>query len=718
MLKTVIKRDGREVPFDKKKICIAIKKAMNSVGCNYDDNCAEKIANEISNTNVSKMSVDEIGDIAERKLMSTSHKDVAQEYVRYRYQRNLIRETEKTNDSILNLIELQNKEILEENSNKNAVISSTQRDYMAGEVSKDLTKRLLLPPDVVEGHEEGIIHYHDMDYFAQHMHNCSLVNLDDMLQNGTVINKTKIEKPKSFATACTVATQIVAQVASSQYGGQTISVAHLAPFVRISREKIRKKVEEESKKILESMSEETDSISDEVIDEITEQRLRQEIKDGVQTIQYQVETIMSTNGQAPFLSVFLYLNENPEYKAETAMIIEEILNQRMLGTKNEVSVYVSPSFPKLLYVLEEENIHEDSKYWYLTELAAKCSAKRLVPDYISEKKMKQIKDGYCFACMGCRSFLPVWYDENGNAKFYGRFNQGVVTLNLPDVALSSGGDFDKFWEIMKERLDLCYRALMCRHNRLKGTPSDVAPILWQHGALARLSKHETIDKYLYGSYSSISLGYGGLYECVKYMTGESHTSEKGKVFAKQVMQCLVDHCEVWKQKTNIGFSVYGTPMESTTYKFAKCLKNRFGIIEGITDKDYITNSYHVHVTEEIDAFSKLSFESEFQDLSTGGSISYIEVPDMQRNIDAVLSVIKFIYDNIMYAEINTKSDYCQVCGFDGEMQIDENMKWYCPNCNNRDTSKMNVTRRTCGYLGSNFWNYGRTQEIKERVLHL
>jgi ribonucleoside-triphosphate reductase len=581
---------------------------------------------------------------------------------------------------------------------------------MAGEVSKDLTMRLLLPPDIVEAHEEGLIHFHDSDYFAQHMHNCELVNLKDMLDNGTVINGTKIDTPKSFMTACTVATQIVAQIASVQYGGQTISISHLAPYVRVSYEKIKKKVIREWSKL-------NVEYTDEQLEAATMDRLHDEIKAGVQTIQYQINTLMTTNGQAPFLSIFMYLSENPEYIKETAMIIEEILNQRILGTKNKVGVYVSPSFPKLLYVLEENNIHEDSPYYYLTELSAKCSAKRLVPDYISEKKMKELKDGYCFPCMGCRSFLPPWHDENGNAKFYGRFNQGVVTINLVDVALSSGGDEDKFWSIMEDRLDLCYRALMCRHNRLKGTLSDVAPIQWQHGAIARLKEHEVIDPLLFGSYSSISLGYGGLYECTKYMTGASHTGA-GKEFALKVMKCLNDHCNTWKAETNIGFSVYGTPMESTTYKFARCLKKRFGVIPGVTDKDYITNSYHVHVTEPIDAFKKLSFEAEFQAQSLGGCISYIEVPDMQNNIEAVLTVIKFIYDNIMYAEINSKSDYCQVCGFDGEMQIDDDMNWYCPNCGNRDQMKMNVTRRTCGYLGHNFWNKGRTQEIKERVLHL
>lgn len=704
MVTEIIKRDGKIEAFNPAKIITAISKAGD-----VDFETKQRIAHEIQQMD-GQLSIEVIQDMVERKLVEEGCVDAAIEYVRYRHERALIRENEHTYDGILKLIELQNKDLRDENSNKNAVIVSTQRDYMAGEVSKDLTMRLLLPPDIVDAHNKGLIHFHDADYFAQHMHNCELVNLKDMLQNGTVINGTKIDKPKSFMTACTIATQIVAQIASVQYGGQTISIAHLAPFVRVSYEKIKRRVIDE-----------WSSLGIEFTEEMVEQdaswRLREEVKTGVQTIQYQVNTLMTTNGQTPFLSVFMYLSEDPEYIQETAMIAEEILRQRMLGTKNKAGVYVSPAFPKLLYVLEENNIHPDSPYYYLTKLSAQCSAKRLVPDYISEKKMKELKDGFCFPCMGCRSFLPVWKDENGTPKFYGRFNQGVVTINLVDVALSSGGDEDKFWDIMEDRLDLCYRALMCRHNRLKGTPSDVAPIQWQHGAIARLKPGEKIDTLLFGNYSSISLGYGGLYECVKYMTGASHTGA-GKDFAIRVMQCLNDHCETWKADTNIGFSVYGTPMESTTYKFARRLKDRFGIIPGITDKDYITNSYHVHVTEEIDAFEKLKFESEFQALSLGGCISYIEVPNMQNNIDAVLTVIQYIYDNIMYAEINTKSDYCQVCGYSGEMQIDDDMEWFCPNCGNRDHDKLNVIRRTCGYLGANFWNKGRTQEIKERVLHL
>ena len=704
MVTEIIKRDGKVEAFNPAKIITAISKAGD-----VDFETKQRIAHEIQQMD-GQLSIEVIQDIVERKLVEEGCVDAAIEYVRYRHERALIRENEHTYDGILKLIELQNKELRDENSNKNAVIVSTQRDYMAGEVSKDLTMRLLLPPDIVDAHNKGLIHFHDADYFAQHMHNCELVNLEDMLQNGTVINGTKIDKPKSFMTACTIATQIVAQIASVQYGGQTISISHLAPFVRVSYEKIKRKVIEEWTAL-------GIEFTKEMVEQDASWRLRDEIKAGVQTIQYQVNTLMTTNGQTPFLSVFMYLSEDPEYIQETAMIAEEVLNQRILGTKNKAGVYVSPAFPKLLYVLEENNIHPDSPYYYLTKLSAQCSAKRLVPDYISEKKMKELKDGYCFPCMGCRSFLPVWKGENGVPKFYGRLNQGVVTINLVDVALSSGGDEDKFWDIMEDRLDLCYRALMCRHNRLKGTPSDVAPIQWQHGAIARLKPGEKIDPLLFGGYSSISLGYGGLYECVKYMTGASHTGA-GKDFAVRVMQCLNDHCETWKTDTNIGFSVYGTPMESTTYKFARCLKDRFGVIPGITDKDYITNSYHVHVTEEIDAFEKLKFESEFQALSLGGCISYIEVPNMQNNIDAVLTVIQYIYDNIMYAEINTKSDYCQVCGYCGEMQIDDDMEWFCPNCGNRDRDKLNVIRRTCGYLGANFWNKGRTQEIKERVLHL
>lgn len=714
----VIKRDDVQVPFKKEKIKNSISKAMNSVGVNFDNTYATKIANEIYNyaEKMGKITTQEIGDLVEKKLMASSYKEVAQEYTRYRILRQHIKENEKTNNSILDLIEQDNDELMKENSNKNPTIASTQRDYMAGEVSKELSSRLLIPKDIIEAHNRGEIHFHDMDYFAQHIHNCELVNLEDMLQNGTVINKTMIDKPKSFMTACTVATQIIAQVASAQYGGQTISISHLAPFVRIERERQIKELTEEWK--LCGHNHLYFKLHKRQFDRIVEKRLKNEIKRGVQTIQYQINTIQSTNGQAPFVSVFMYLSENKEYIEETAMIAEEILKQRIQGTKNEVGVYVTPAFPKLLYVLEENNTYKNRPYYYLTKLAAKCSAKRLVPDYISEKKMKEIKDGYCFPCMGCRSFLSVYHDNEGNPKFYGRFNQGVVTLNLVDVALSSGGDMDKFWEIMEQRLDLCYRALMCRHNRLKGTPSDTAPIQWQHGAIARLDKHQTIDKLLYGGYSTISLGYGGLYECVKYMIGESHTTEKGKIFAKQVMQSLVDHCEMWKEKTNIGFSVYGTPMESTTYKFAKCLRDKFGIIEGITDKDYITNSYHINVREKIDAFSKLKFESEFQELSTGGCISYIETPDMSRNLKAVMKVIQYIYENIMYAELNTKSDYCHCCGYDGEILCNDDREWYCPNCGNHDQDKMDVARRTCGYIGHEFWNSGRTQEIMDRVTHL
>ncbi len=646
---------------------------------------------------------------------------VARNYITYRYTRELARKANTTDDRILSLIECNNEEVKQENSNKNPTVNSVQRDYMAGEVSKDITKRILLPKDIVAAHEAGIIHFHDADYFAQHMHNCDLVNLEDMLQNGTVISGTYIEKPHSFSTACNIATQIIAQVASNQYGGQSISLTHLAPFVDISRQKIRKEVVEE---LAEAGITDTD-----LINKIAEKRLRNEIKRGIQTIQYQVVTLLTTNGQAPFITVFMYLNEarNDQEKKDLAVIIEETLLQRIQGVKNEAGVWITPAFPKLIYVLEPDNITEDSKYWYLTELAARCTAKRMVPDYISEKKMLEYKvdkngEGHCYTCMGCRSFLTPYVDENGKPKYYGRFNQGVVTINLVDVALSSGKDVDKFWKIFDERLDLCYRALMLRHNRLKGTLSDAAPILWQYGALARLKKGETIDKLLYGGYSTISLGYAGLYECVKYMTGKSHTSAEAKPFALSVMQHMNDKCKEWKAKENIDFSLYGTPLESTTYKFAKCLQKRFGVIEGVTDKNYITNSYHVHVTEKIDAFTKLKFESEFQQLSPGGAISYVEVPNMQNNIPAVLELMKYIYDNIMYAELNTKSDYCQVCGYDGEMQIvtdnDGKLVWECPNCHNRDQSKMNVARRTCGYIGTQFWNQGRTQEIKERVLHL
>ncbi|MCC8086293.1 MAG: anaerobic ribonucleoside-triphosphate reductase, partial [Clostridium sp.] len=651
------------------------------------------------------------------QIMSTGAFELAKDYVRYRYQRSLIRKANTTDNRILSLIECNNEDVKQENSNKNPTVNSVQRDYMAGEVSKDLTKRMLLPQDIVEADQEGIIHFHDSDYFAQHMHNCDLVNLEDMLQNGTVISETRIEKPHSFSTACNIATQIIAQVASNQYGGQSISLAHLAPFVDVSRKKIYAEVLEEVKTF-------GCAPSDEAIHEVVENRLRKEVIKGVQTIQYQVITLMTTNGQAPFLTVFMYLNEagNEREKKDLAMIIEETLKQRYQGVKNESGVWITPAFPKLIYVLEEDNIEEGTEYYYLTEMAAKCTAKRLVPDYISEKKMKELKEGNCFPVMGCRSALSPWKDENGNYQFYGRFNQGVVTINLVDVALSSGGDMDAFWKLFDERLDLCYRGLMCRHNRLKGTLSDAAPILWQNGALARLKKGETIDRLLYGGYSTISLGYAGLYECVKYMTGLSHTDPGATPFALEVMEYMNKACNRWKEETNIGFSIYGSPIESTTYKFAKCLQKRFGIIEGITDRSYITNSYHVNVSEEIDAFSKLKFESQFQALSTGGAISYVEVPNMQHNIPAVLQLIRYIYDNIMYAELNTKSDYCQECGFDGEIKIvtDESGKlvWECPKCGNRDENKLNVARRTCGYIGTQFWNQGRTQEIKERVLHL
>lgn len=663
------------------------------------------------------VSVEEIQDMVENQIMSTGAFELAKDYVRYRYQRSLIRKANTTDNRILSLIECNNEDVKQENSNKNPTVNSVQRDYMAGEVSKDLTKRMLLPQDIVEADKEGIIHFHDSDYFAQHMHNCDLVNLEDMLQNGTVISETRIEKPHSFSTACNIATQIIAQVASNQYGGQSISLAHLAPFVDVSRKKIYAEVQEEVKTF-------GCMPSEEVIHEVVENRLRKEVTKGVQTIQYQVITLMTTNGQAPFLTVFMYLNEakNEREKKDLAMIIEETLKQRYQGVKNESGVWITPAFPKLIYVLEEDNVNEGTEYYYLTEMAAKCTAKRLVPDYISEKKMMELKEGNCFPVMGCRSALSPWKDENGNYKFYGRFNQGVVTINLVDVALSSGGDMKAFWKIFDERLDLCYRALMCRHNRLRGTLSDAAPILWQNGALARLKKGETIDRLLYGGYSTISLGYAGLYECVKYMTGKSHTDQEATPFALEVMEYMNKACNRWKDETNIGFSIYGSPIESTTYKFAKCLQKRFGIIEGVTDRSYITNSYHVNVSEEIDAFSKLKFESQFQALSTGGAISYVEVPNMQNNIPAVLGIIRYIYDNIMYAELNTKSDFCQECGFDGEIQIvtDESGKlvWECPKCGNRDENKLNVARRTCGYIGTQFWNQGRTQEIKERVLHL
>lgn len=723
----IIKRNGQEAIFDEVKITNAI------IGANKEVVETERLSEEeIDNiTNDIKykcqkmkraLSVEEIQNLVEDELMKLNAFSVARKYITYRFQRALARQSNTTDDQILSLIECANEEVKQENSNKNPTVNSVQRDYMAGEVSKDLTRRILLPEDIVKAHDEGLIHFHDADYFSQHMHNCDLVNLEDMLQNGTVISETMIEKPKSFSTACNVATQIIAQVASSQYGGQSITLSHLAPFVDVSRQKFRKEVKEE----FETIGLELD---DEKINALAEERLKKEITKGVQTIQYQVVTLMTTNGQAPFITVFMYLNEVPEgrLRDDLAMIIEETLKQRMKGVKNEKGVYITPAFPKLIYALQENNIEPNSQYYYLTELAARCSAKRLVPDYISEKVMKELKvdqngNGQCYPSMGCRSFLTPYIDENGKPKYYGRFNQGVVTINLVDVACSSKRDMNKFWQIFDERLELCYRALMCRHERLKGTPSDVAPILWQHGALARLKKGETIDKLLYGGYSTISLGYAGLYECVKYMTGKSHTDPSATPFAIEVMQHLNDACAKWKEKENIDFSLYGTPIESTTYKFAKCLQKRFGKIEGVTDKNYITNSYHIHVTEHINAFDKLTFESQFQKLSPGGAISYVEVPDMQDNIDAVLAVMKHIYNNIMYAELNTKSDYCMACGYDGEIQIekDENGKliWVCPNCGNKNQDMMSVARRTCGYIGTQFWNQGRTQEIKERVLHL
>ena len=717
----IIKRNGAEEDFDNNKIVVAVAKANTAAGKNklsleQIKDIADYVEYKCVKLNRA-VSVEEIQDMVENQIMSTGAFELAKDYVRYRYQRSLIRKANTTDNRILSLIECNNEDVKQENSNKNPTVNSVQRDYMAGEVSKDLTKRMLLPQDIVEADREGIIHFHDSDYFAQHMHNCDLVNLEDMLQNGTVISETRIEKPHSFSTACNIATQIIAQVASNQYGGQSISLAHLAPFVDVSRKKIYAEVQEEVKTF-------GCMPSEEAIREVVENRLRKEVTKGVQTIQYQVITLMTTNGQAPFLTVFMYLNEakNEREKKDLAMIIEETLKQRCQGVKNESGVWITPAFPKLIYVLEEDNVNEGTEYYYLTEMAAKCTAKRLVPDYISEKKMMELKEGNCFPVMGCRSALSPWKDENGNYKFYGRFNQGVVTINLVDVALSSGGDMEAFWKIFDERLDLCYRALMCRHNRLRGTLSDAAPILWQNGALARLKKGETIDRLLYGGYSTISLGYAGLYECVKYMTGKSHTDQAATPFALEVMEYMNKACNRWKDETNIGFSIYGSPIESTTYKFAKCLQKRFGIIEGVTDRSYITNSYHVNVSEEIDAFSKLKFESQFQALSTGGAISYVEVPNMQNNIPAVLGIIRYIYDNIMYAELNTKSDFCQECGFDGEIQIvtDESGKlvWECPKCGNRDENKLNVARRTCGYIGTQFWNQGRTQEIKERVLHL
>ena len=721
----IIKRNGAEVPFDITKIITAVTKASDSVGgkSRLTREQITQIASDVTDQCHAlnrAVSVEEIQDMVENKLMDIRAHDIARHYITYRYVQSLKRQTNTTDERILSLIECQNEEVKQENANKNPTVNSVQRDYMAGEISKDLTARLLLDPEIVKAHQEGLIHFHDSDYFAQHMHNCDLVNLEDMLQNGTVISGTYIEKPHSFSTACNIATQIIAQVASNQYGGQSISLTHLAPFVDVSRKKIAAEVEAEMEGL---------DVSAERKKEIVERRLRNEINRGVQTIQYQVVTLMTTNGQAPFITVFMYLGEarNPQEKADLAIIIEETIRQRYQGVKNEAGVWITPAFPKLIYVLEEDNIRPGAPYYYLTELAAKCTAKRMVPDYISEKKMLEMKvdkngEGHCYTCMGCRSFLTPYVDpETGKPKYYGRFNQGVVTINLVDVALSSGGNFDKFWKIFDERLALCHRALQARHQRLLGTPSDAAPILWQYGALARLKKGEKIDKLLYGGYSTISLGYAGLYECVKYMTGKSHTDAGAKPFALSVMQHMNDKCSEWKKAENMDYSLYGTPLESTTYKFAKCLQKRFGIVPGITDKNYITNSYHVHVSEHIDAFTKLKFESEFQELSPGGAISYVEVPNMQDNLEAVISVLQFIYDNIMYAELNTKSDYCQCCGYDGEIKIvedDGKLVWECPKCGNRDQNKLNVARRTCGYIGTQFWNQGRTQEIKDRVLHL
>ena len=721
----IIKRNGAEVPFDITKIITAVTKASDSVGGKARlsreqiTDIAAAVTDQCQALNRA-VSVEEVQDMVENQLMDIKAHDIARHYITYRYIQSLKRQTNTTDERILSLIECQNEEVKQENANKNPTVNSVQRDYMAGEISKDLTARLLLDPEIVKAHQEGLIHFHDSDYFAQHMHNCDLVNLDDMLQNGTVISGTYIEKPHSFSTACNIATQIIAQVASNQYGGQSISLTHLAPFVDVSRKKIAAEVEAEMEGL---------DVSDERKREIVERRLRSEINRGVQTIQYQVVTLMTTNGQAPFITVFMYLGEarNAQEKADLAIIIEETIRQRYQGVKNEAGVWITPAFPKLIYVLEEDNIHPGDPYYYLTELAAKCTAKRMVPDYISEKKMLELKvdkngEGHCYTCMGCRSFLTPYVDpETGKPKYYGRFNQGVVTINLVDVALSSGGNFDKFWKIFDERLALCHRALQARHQRLLGTPSDAAPILWQYGALARLKKGEKIDKLLFGGYSTISLGYAGLYECVKYMTGKSHTDAGAKPFALSVMQHMNDKCNEWKKAENMDYSLYGTPLESTTYKFAKCLQKRFGIVPGITDKNYITNSYHVHVSEHIDAFTKLKFESEFQKLSPGGAISYVEVPNMQDNLEAVMSVLQFIYDNIMYAELNTKSDYCQCCGYDGEIKIvedDGKLVWECPKCGNRDQNKLNVARRTCGYIGTQFWNQGRTQEIKDRVLHL
>ena len=721
----IIKRNGAEVPFDITKIITAVTKASDSVGGQARlsreqiTQIAAAVTDQCQQLNRA-VSVEEVQDLVENQLMDIQAHDVARHYITYRYVQSLKRQTNTTDERILSLIECQNEEVKQENANKNPTVNSVQRDYMAGEISKDLTARLLLDPEIVKAHQEGLIHFHDSDYFAQHMHNCDLVNLEDMLQNGTVISGTYIEKPHSFSTACNIATQIIAQVASNQYGGQSISLTHLAPFVDVSRKKIAAEVELEMEGL---------DVSAERKKEIVERRLRNEINRGVQTIQYQVVTLMTTNGQAPFITVFMYLGEarNPQEKADLAIIIEETIRQRYQGVKNEAGVWITPAFPKLIYVLEEDNIRPGTPYYYLTELAAKCTAKRMVPDYISEKKMLELKvdkngEGHCYTCMGCRSFLTPYVDpETGKPKYYGRFNQGVVTINLVDVALSSGGNFEKFWKIFDERLDLCHRALQARHKRLLGTPSDAAPILWQYGALARLKKGEKIDKLLFGGYSTISLGYAGLYECVKYMTGKSHTDAGAKPFALSVMQHMNDKCNAWKKAENMDYSLYGTPLESTTYKFAKCLQKRFGIVKGITDKNYITHSYHVHVSEPIDAFTKLKFEADFQRLSPGGAISYVEVPNMQDNLEAVISVLQFIYDNIMYAELNTKSDYCQVCGYDGEIKIvedDGKLVWECPKCGNRDQNKLNVARRTCGYIGTQFWNQGRTQEIKDRVLHL
>ena len=721
----IIKRNGAEVPFDITKIITAVTKASDSVGGKARlsreqiTDIAAAVTDQCQALNRA-VSVEEVQDMVENQLMDIKAHDIARHYITYRYIQSLKRQTNTTDERILSLIECQNEEVKQENANKNPTVNSVQRDYMAGEISKDLTARLLLDPEIVKAHQEGLIHFHDSDYFAQHMHNCDLVNLDDMLQNGTVISGTYIEKPHSFSTACNIATQIIAQVASNQYGGQSISLTHLAPFVDVSRKKIAAEVEAEMEGL---------DVSAERKREIVERRLRSEINRGVQTIQYQVVTLMTTNGQAPFITVFMYLGEarNAQEKADLAIIIEETIRQRYQGVKNEAGVWITPAFPKLIYVLEEDNIRPGTPYYYLTELAAKCTAKRMVPDYISEKKMLELKvdkngEGHCYTCMGCRSFLTPYIDpETGKPKYYGRFNQGVVTINLVDVALSSGGNFDKFWKIFDERLALCHRALQARHKRLLGTPSDAAPILWQYGALARLKKGEKIDKLLFGGYSTISLGYAGLYECVKYMTGKSHTDAGAKPFALSVMQHMNDKCNEWKKAENMDYSLYGTPLESTTYKFAKCLQKRFGIVPGITDKNYITNSYHVHVSEHIDAFTKLKFESEFQKLSPGGAISYVEVPNMQDNLEAVMSVLQFIYNNIMYAELNTKSDYCQCCGYDGEIKIvedDGKLVWECPKCGNRDQNKLNVARRTCGYIGTQFWNQGRTQEIKDRVLHL